>query len=209
MSIDVGGGLGRADDLGVELVELAEAPLLRPLVAEGRAVGGELERRELLPAFAEIGAADAGGEFGPKREQLAAAVLEACTSPWRRRRWSRRSSGRRPRSARSPASRPRRSRTAGARARRPRPPPGSGRRLRPQMLLGAPDGLRTLAHCRRALAKSSEQREERPELRWTGPALRVAIRYQSLSRRIRRNARDVALVALLLASRRSPPRSFP
>ena len=30
----------------------------------------------LLPAFAEIGAADAGGELGPKRDQFAAAVLE-------------------------------------------------------------------------------------------------------------------------------------
>jgi hypothetical protein len=33
--LDVGLRLGGADDLGVELVELAEAALLRPLVAEG------------------------------------------------------------------------------------------------------------------------------------------------------------------------------
>ena len=31
----------------------------------------------LLPAFGEIGAADAGGEFGPQRQALAAAILEA------------------------------------------------------------------------------------------------------------------------------------
>ena len=34
--LDVGGRLGGADDLGVELVELAEAALLRALVAEER-----------------------------------------------------------------------------------------------------------------------------------------------------------------------------
>src|SRR6185503_14082663 len=72
----IGLRLGGADDLGVELVELAEAALLRPLVAEGRAMGGELERRMLLPAFGEIGAADAGGELGPERDRIPAAVLE-------------------------------------------------------------------------------------------------------------------------------------
>ena len=50
---DIGLRLARADDLGVELVELAEAALLRALVAEGGAVGRDLERGELLPAFAE------------------------------------------------------------------------------------------------------------------------------------------------------------
>ena len=43
--LDVGRRLARADDLGVELVELAVAALLRPLVAEGGAVGRELDRR--------------------------------------------------------------------------------------------------------------------------------------------------------------------
>ena len=52
--LDIGLRLGGADDLGVELVELAVAPFLRPLVAEGRAVGRDLQRRELLPAFAQI-----------------------------------------------------------------------------------------------------------------------------------------------------------
>ena len=74
--LDVGLRLAGADDLGVELVEFAEAALLRPLVAEGRAVGRDLQRRELLPAFAQIGAADAGGELGPKRDRLPAAILE-------------------------------------------------------------------------------------------------------------------------------------
>ena len=74
--LDVGGGLARADDLGIELVELAVASLLRPLVAEGGAVGRDLDRRELLPAFGQIGPADSGGEFGPKGQAVAAAILE-------------------------------------------------------------------------------------------------------------------------------------
>ena len=44
-NLDVGLRLGRADDLGVELVELAVAALLRPLVAEGGAMGRDLQRR--------------------------------------------------------------------------------------------------------------------------------------------------------------------
>ncbi len=56
---DVGLRLARADDLGVELVELAVAALLRALVAEQRAVGGDLERRVLLPAVGQEGARDA------------------------------------------------------------------------------------------------------------------------------------------------------
>ncbi len=73
---DVGRRLGRADDLGVELVELAITALLRALVAEQRAVGGELHRRELLPAVRDISAADAGGELGAQRQRFAAAVVE-------------------------------------------------------------------------------------------------------------------------------------
>ena len=42
-NLDVGLRLGGADDLGVELVELAEAALLRPLVAEGGAMGRDLQ----------------------------------------------------------------------------------------------------------------------------------------------------------------------
>ena len=75
--LDIGLRLGRADDLGVELVELAVAALLRALVAEQRAVGRDLERRVLLPAVGQVGARDAGGELGPQRERFPAAVLEA------------------------------------------------------------------------------------------------------------------------------------
>ena len=51
----------RADDLGIQLVKFAEAALLRPLVAECRAVRRDLQRRELLPAFGQISATDPGG----------------------------------------------------------------------------------------------------------------------------------------------------
>ena len=57
--LDIGHGFRGADDLGVELVELAVAALLRALVAEQRPVGGDLQRRVLLPAVGEIGARDA------------------------------------------------------------------------------------------------------------------------------------------------------
>ena len=73
---DIRRGLGRADDLGVDLMELAEAALLRALVAEHRARGGELERRILLPALGDVGAGDAGSEFGAQRQRIAAAILE-------------------------------------------------------------------------------------------------------------------------------------
>ncbi len=73
---DVCRRLSGANDLGIELVELPEASLLRPLVAEGGAVHGELQRRILLPALAEVGAAYPRRELRPKRDQLAAAVLE-------------------------------------------------------------------------------------------------------------------------------------
>ena len=42
---DVGLGFDGADDLRVELMELAEAALLRPFVAEGGTVSGNLHRR--------------------------------------------------------------------------------------------------------------------------------------------------------------------
>ncbi len=74
--LDIGLRLARADDLGVDLVELAVAALLRAFVAEQRAVGGELERGVLLPAVGEVGARDPGGEFGPQGERIAAAILE-------------------------------------------------------------------------------------------------------------------------------------
>src|SRR6185437_13626383 len=45
--LDIGLRLARADDFGVELVELAEAALLRTFVAKCGAVRRHLERREL------------------------------------------------------------------------------------------------------------------------------------------------------------------
>jgi hypothetical protein len=56
--LDVGLRLGGADDLGVELMEFAESALLRSLVPESRTVRRDLERRVLLPAFAEVRAAN-------------------------------------------------------------------------------------------------------------------------------------------------------
>ncbi len=45
--LDIGLRLRRADQLDIDLMELPEAPLLRPLVAEHRAVREELERQAL------------------------------------------------------------------------------------------------------------------------------------------------------------------
>ena len=74
--LDVGLRFGGANDLGVQLVELAEAALLRPFVPKRRTVGRDLERHILLPSFAQICAADSRGEFRPERDRIAAAVLE-------------------------------------------------------------------------------------------------------------------------------------
>ena len=75
--LDVGARLGRAQHLEVDLVELALAALLRPLVAEHRAGGEELERQLLRQlAVGDEGAADAGGVFRPQRERFAAAIGE-------------------------------------------------------------------------------------------------------------------------------------
>src|SRR4051794_1462286 len=70
--LDIGLRLSRAYDLGVELVEFAEAALLRALVTEGRAGGSELQRRILQPTFAQIRTTNAGGEFGPERDRFSA-----------------------------------------------------------------------------------------------------------------------------------------
>src|SRR5688572_3343869 len=56
--LDIRLRLGGADDFGVELMEFAEAALLRALVAERRTVGRGLQWRVLLPALAKIGAAN-------------------------------------------------------------------------------------------------------------------------------------------------------
>src|SRR3546814_1132827 len=62
--------LARADDFGVELVELAETALLRALVAEERAVGRDLERRILLPAFGDVGAGNRSEEHTSELQSL-------------------------------------------------------------------------------------------------------------------------------------------
>jgi len=74
--LDVCLRLPRADDLRIQLVKLPEAALLRALVAEGGAVGRDLQRRKLLPTLRQIGAADPGGEFGPQRDRIARPVVE-------------------------------------------------------------------------------------------------------------------------------------
>src|SRR5699024_4763474 len=60
----------RANDLRIELMELAETALLRPFITEGRTGSRHFERRILLPALAQIGAADPGGELRPKRNRF-------------------------------------------------------------------------------------------------------------------------------------------
>src|SRR3546814_12590242 len=61
--LDIGGRFARADDFRVKLMELAEAPFLRPLVTDERPPCGKLQRRPLLPALADLGAGAAGREL--------------------------------------------------------------------------------------------------------------------------------------------------
>ena len=68
---DIGLRFGRAHDLRVELVELAIAAFLWPFVAEGGAMGCNLERRILLPALAQVSAADPGGELRAQGDGIA------------------------------------------------------------------------------------------------------------------------------------------
>ncbi len=69
--------LRHADELHVDLVELAEAALLWPLVAEHRSAREELQRQALSETVGDDRAHDAGGVFGPERDLVAAAVAEA------------------------------------------------------------------------------------------------------------------------------------
>jgi hypothetical protein len=75
--LDVGARLRRAQHLEIDLVELALAARLRPLVAEHRARREDLER-QMLPEFAvrHEGAADAGGVFRSQGQRFVAAILE-------------------------------------------------------------------------------------------------------------------------------------
>ncbi len=74
--LDIGHGLGHADQLDADLVELAKAALLRPLVAEHRATVEELERQLLGQAAGDDGPDDAGRVLGAERQAVAAPVLE-------------------------------------------------------------------------------------------------------------------------------------
>ena len=66
----------RSQDLGIELVELAETALLRAFITEQRAPCGQLQRRQLLPAVFDVGARNAGGEFRAQAHGITAAILE-------------------------------------------------------------------------------------------------------------------------------------
>src|SRR5439155_17081307 len=74
---EVRGGIGRANRLDVELVELAIAPGLRPVVAKDGADRVDFDRlRPGVHAVLDVGPDGAGGEFGTQREHVVAAVLE-------------------------------------------------------------------------------------------------------------------------------------
>ena len=60
-----------------ELVELAQAALLRALVAEHRSGVEDLDRDLLQHAAGDEGAGDSRGAFRPQRDVVAAAILEA------------------------------------------------------------------------------------------------------------------------------------
>ena len=67
-----------ADGLDAELVELAEAPGLRPVVPEHGAEVVEPHRQRLVvQAVLQVGAADGGGPLRSERDLLPAPVLEA------------------------------------------------------------------------------------------------------------------------------------
>ena len=75
--LGVGQRLGRADQLDVDLMELAVAALLRTLVAEHRAGAEHLLRQRLSEAIGHQCAADARGGLRAEGDGIAAAVLEA------------------------------------------------------------------------------------------------------------------------------------
>ena len=74
--LDVGERLGSTQDLDVDLMELAQPPLLRPLVAEHRAAREQPDRQLLAERSGDEGARDAGGVLRPQRQALAAPILE-------------------------------------------------------------------------------------------------------------------------------------
>ena len=74
--LDVGERLRRAQDLDVDLMELAQPALLRPLVAEHRAAREQPDRQLLAERAGDERARDAGGVLGAQRQAVAAPVLE-------------------------------------------------------------------------------------------------------------------------------------
>ena len=74
--LDVGERLGSTQDLDVDLMELAQPPLLRPLVAEHRAAREQPDRQLLAERAGDEGARDAGGVLRAQRQALAASILE-------------------------------------------------------------------------------------------------------------------------------------
>ena len=73
---DIGHRLRRADDFGIDLVELAVTPLLRALIAKDGTVGDQFQRRILLPPLGQKRPRDARREFGPQRDRITPAILE-------------------------------------------------------------------------------------------------------------------------------------
>ena len=79
--LDVRLGFGGADDLGVDLMELAQPALLRTLVAEHGAVGEEPQGKLPAQAARDHRAGDAGRVLGTQRDLVAAAVPEGVHLP--------------------------------------------------------------------------------------------------------------------------------
>src|SRR6185369_2201842 len=74
LRVDV--GTGKAECFGIELIELAEAPRLRPLVTEHRTGAPDALPLVVQQAVADHRAHDAGGRFGTQRQGVAARILE-------------------------------------------------------------------------------------------------------------------------------------
>ncbi len=74
--LDVAQGLRHADQLDVDLMELAPAAFLRAVVTEHRPVTEELARHLLGQALGQEGPAHGRGRLGPKRDLVVAAVGE-------------------------------------------------------------------------------------------------------------------------------------
>ena len=74
LRVDV--GTRKAERLRIELIELTEAPRLRPLVAEHRSGAPDALALVVQQAVADHRAHDAGGRLGAQRQRVAARILE-------------------------------------------------------------------------------------------------------------------------------------